>query len=328
MLGGVKRLISHGAANQAIDCTGSNNATTSHNAPTVGLWQNFAGLNLKAGESVVINGESVHFYSWGDSLPSVMQVLPAGVGTNLAFLRQIRAHEVWSIARHLTAEVPSNSPTIAPSIPNAELSSGFNAISSGLDLAPTLTPNNFTQNNLTPNHSTPNDTAPNNAPSRNFTQNQGYSEQSNAPHRLTENTAGANVNPSQPYTSPQPNPPVTPEPPPAPAPNAWEVWTYLERQRQTTLKHLHTFKAEWEANRFVREAERSAPDHLRVHYEIRPVVQDLASDLSSNSASVSSYADQAPVSDPPAVPKAEPSSQVKPTPDHDDAIDVEILDPN
>ncbi len=56
--------------------------------------------------------------------------------------------------------------------------------------------------------------------------------------------------------------------------NAWEVWTYLERQRVKTLKLLNTFQAEWEANRFVREAERSAPANLRVHYEIRPIWLD------------------------------------------------------
>jgi hypothetical protein len=75
---------------------------------------------------------------------------------------------------------------------------------------------------------------------------------------------------------------VTPEPiaedipeiPKEPEYNAWEVWTYLERQRVKTLKLLNTFRAEWEANRFVREAERSAPSNLRVHYEIRPVCLD------------------------------------------------------
>jgi hypothetical protein len=65
-----------------------------------------------------------------------------------------------------------------------------------------------------------------------------------------------------------------PEIPKEPEYNAWEVWTYLERQRLKTLKLLSTFRAEWEANRFVREAERSAPSNLRVHYEIRPVYLD------------------------------------------------------
>jgi hypothetical protein len=40
------------------------------------------------------------------------------------------------------------------------------------------------------------------------------------------------------------------------------------------LKLINTFEAEWEANRFVREAERNTPPNLRIHYEIRPIVLD------------------------------------------------------
>lgn len=74
--------------------------------------------------------------------------------------------------------------------------------------------------------------------------------------------------------TPEPIAEEIPEIPKEPEYNAWEVWTYLERQRVKTLKLLNTFRAEWEANRFVREAERSAPSNLRVHYEIRPVCLD------------------------------------------------------
>jgi len=74
--------------------------------------------------------------------------------------------------------------------------------------------------------------------------------------------------------TPEPIAEELPEIPKEPEYNAWEVWTYLERQRVNTLKLLNTFRAEWEANRFVREAERSAPSNLRVHYEIRPVCLD------------------------------------------------------
>ena len=74
--------------------------------------------------------------------------------------------------------------------------------------------------------------------------------------------------------TPEPIAEELPEIPKEPEYNAWEVWTYLERQRLKTLKLLNTFRAEWEANRFVREAERSAPSSLRVHYEIRPVCLD------------------------------------------------------
>ena len=74
--------------------------------------------------------------------------------------------------------------------------------------------------------------------------------------------------------TPEPIAEELPEIPKEPEYNAWEVWTYLERQRLKTLKLFSTFRAEWEANRFVREAERSAPSNLRVHYEIRPVCLD------------------------------------------------------
>jgi hypothetical protein len=104
----------------------------------------------------------------------------------------------------------------------------------------------------------------------------------------------------------------TPEIPKEPEYNAWEVWTYLERQRVKTLKLISTFHAEWEANRFVREAERNTPPNLRVHYEIRPVLLDEA-ELSG------SY------------PKSENTENQQEPPFHNnatdyvDAIDVEIL---
>lgn len=107
-------------------------------------------------------------------------------------------------------------------------------------------------------------------------------------------------------------PEETPEIPKEPEYNAWEVWTYLERQRVKTLKLISTFHAEWEANRFVREAERNTPPNLRVHYEIRPVLLDEA-ELSG------SY------------PKSENTENQQDQPSHNneadyaDAIDVEIL---
>ncbi len=69
-----------------------------------------------------------------------------------------------------------------------------------------------------------------------------------------------------------PNIPEPPDDEPVlPTYNAWEVWTYLERQRLKTLKLINTFETEWEANRFVREAERNTPPNLRIHYEICPI---------------------------------------------------------
>ncbi|MBD2189545.1 hypothetical protein H6F41_15530 [Pseudanabaena sp. FACHB-723] len=105
------------------------------------------------------------------------------------------------------------------------------------------------------------------------------------------------------------------EPAKEPEYNAWEVWTYLERQRVKTLKLLNTFQAEWEANRFVREAERSAPPNLRVHYEVRPIWLDEAemhgndqnSEQSSRSNNKQEDLDQADYSE------------------YADAIDVEVV---
>lgn len=92
--------------------------------------------------------------------------------------------------------------------------------------------------------------------------------------------------------------------------NAWEVWTYLERQRVNTLKLLNTFQTEWEANRFVREAERSAPPSLRVHYEIRPILLDESEIKSSVQDSENSQ---------------KSNDRQADRQDYADAIDVEIL---
>lgn len=102
------------------------------------------------------------------------------------------------------------------------------------------------------------------------------------------------------------------ETPQEPEYNAWEVWTYLERQRVKTLKLINTFQAEWEANRFIREAERSAPANLRVHYEIRPVWLDEAEIMQSTQNHQSS-------------PKSQDSQAESEPEDYADAIDVEIL---
>lgn len=107
----------------------------------------------------------------------------------------------------------------------------------------------------------------------------------------------------------------TTEIPKEPEHNAWEVWTYLERQRLKTLKLINTFQAEWEANRFVREAERSAPSNLRVHYEIRPVWLDAAEIMGGYQNDQSS-------------PKSNKSNEhqvERNNEDYADAIDVEVI---
>lgn len=104
----------------------------------------------------------------------------------------------------------------------------------------------------------------------------------------------------------------SPEIPPEPEYNAWEVWTYLERQRLKTLKLINTFHAEWEANRFVREAERNTPPNLRIHYEIRPVLLDEAELNGSAPKTENSHTS----------PDQQPDAEVE---DYADAIDVEII---
>lgn len=75
-----------------------------------------------------------------------------------------------------------------------------------------------------------------------------------------------------------------PELPPEPEPNAWEVWTYLERERQKTLTRVGTFTNEWEASRFVDAAERKNSGRLRIHYEIHPII--IPSETSDSDATV------------------------------------------
>jgi len=106
--------------------------------------------------------------------------------------------------------------------------------------------------------------------------------------------------------------PETIETPKEPEYNAWEVWTYLERQRVNTLKLLNTFQTEWEANRFVREAERSAPSNLRVHYEVRPIWLDETEIKRSYQNTEPSH-------------KSHDRQSDRAAKDYDDAIDVEIV---
>jgi len=62
--------------------------------------------------------------------------------------------------------------------------------------------------------------------------------------------------------------------PQQPSAIAWEVRTYLERHRKDTLRCLGSFDAQWKADRFVTEAERTKPDrNLRVHYEVKPIFE-------------------------------------------------------
>ncbi len=140
-----------------------------------------------------------------------------------------------------------------------------------------------------------------------FSQDQVSSNQaSDENHQPQQDHQDADVE-----VTPEPIAEELPEIPKEPEYNAWEVWTYLERQRLKTLKLLSTFRAEWEANRFVREAERSAPSNLRVHYEIRPVYLDESEINDSNENNHAPYINTEEVN-----PDAE---------NYADVIDVEVI---
>jgi hypothetical protein len=72
-----------------------------------------------------------------------------------------------------------------------------------------------------------------------------------------------------------PDQPESDNQPPSPEPIAWEVWAYLERRRKDTLRQVETFDSEWQANRFLEQAERERKAGLRVHYEIRPILPEV-----------------------------------------------------
>jgi hypothetical protein len=140
-----------------------------------------------------------------------------------------------------------------------------------------------------------------------------FGDQSNEP--ISDETVSDN-NPKSPDSADHVEVSAEPEeiiePPKEPEYNAWEVWTYLERQRLKTLKLINTFQAEWEANRFVREAERSAPSNLRVHYEIRPVWLDESEIMGDYQNTPSSH-------------KSKDSQVEQDDEDYADVIDVEVI---
>lgn len=143
-----------------------------------------------------------------------------------------------------------------------------------------------------------------------------FGDQSNEP--ISDETVNDN-NPKSPDSADHVEVSAEPEeiiePPKEPEYNAWEVWTYLERQRLKTLKLINTFQAEWEANRFVREAERSAPSNLRVHYEIRPVWLDESEIMGDYQNTPSSHKSN----------KSKDSQVEQEDEDYADAIDVEVI---
>ncbi len=195
------------------------------------------------------------------------------IADNSSEVRKIRAKEIKSLAR--SQDIASNTPSSTKQEPSQSGDTKVDAAA------------NTVVNEQVPSAS----------------ENQNSGDRTNLDEKSSNNS-------DQPEETPHIE--ESPEIPKEPEYNAWEVWTYLERQRVKTLKLINTFHAEWEANRFVREAERSTPPNLRVHYEIRPVLLD-ESELNGSYQDVENSH------------KSQDNSPEREEEDYADAIDVEVI---
>ncbi len=189
------------------------------------------------GDRLLINDVEVIFKGWVDQSQTAIEVTAIADG---AVTKLIRAKEIKSLARSEDVSIKSPSDKQdSHDLPDShdDMGAGVEDVFESGD--------RFSQDQVSSNHA------------------------SAEYHQTSQDHQDADVE-----VTTEPIAEELPEIPKEPEYNAWEVWTYLERQRLSTLKLLSTFRAEWEANRFVREAERSAPSSLRVHYEIRPVCLD------------------------------------------------------
>lgn len=237
------------------------------------------GFALEVGDRLLINGEEVIFKGWVDQFQTAIEV--KAIANDTSPVKQIRAKEIRSLAR--SPHLASNGQTSAKSEAEYEQSRDSNA-------SPVANAESVAE------------TSPSGSA-------QAESENQVNSDRVNPDTNQAKMSDNAENTSQIEE---SPEIPKEPEYNAWEVWTYLERQRVNTLKLINTFHAEWEANRFVREAERSAPPNLRVHYEIRPVLLD-ESELNGNYQSTEkSY-------------KSQDNHPDDAEEDYADAIDVEVI---
>ena len=241
-----------------------------------------AGFALEVGDRLLINGEELVFKGWVDQSQTAIEV--RAIADDSASVKQIRAKEITSIRR--SPDVEDNGSSVKT--PEDQKSRDTTASNpSGADVKPVTESVPSDAKTSDSVNQTSGDRANSEATSPNHPDN---------PDNLEE-------------TSPIEEEPEIPK---EPEYNAWEVWTYLERQRVKTLKLINTFQAEWEANRFVREAERSAPANLRVHYEIRPVLLDEAELNGGYQQSADSYKSQ----------NSQPDIEEE---DYADAIDVEVI---
>ncbi len=248
--GGVQSLIDNGKSSQANESFPNNEHSHQEaNIPKAttpdGIWSipqakplfsSLVGFALEIGDRLLINGEEVIFKGWVDQSQTAIEVKT--IGNDTAQVKQIRAKEIKSLSR--SQDIGNNSEQSEKNKSESH--------------------QNFTKNSKTSSDQTSAEAV-----------GQAPSDQAKDDEKDINTSADVEASVEAKF---EPKPEEPPEIPKEPEYNAWEVWTYLERQRVKTLKLLNTFQAEWEANRFVREAERSTPANLRVHYEIRPVLLD------------------------------------------------------
>lgn len=233
------------------------------------------------GDRLLINGEEVIFKGWVDQSLTAIEVKV--IADEQSPVKQVRARDIKSLSR--SRGIDSTPPPATATT------------------APAESHNNSSQ---APHQAAVNDASASAAIPQ---EHQEKHQEPVTPEDLSQPDVGET-------TSPEEQTEITKEP----EYNAWEVWMYLERQRLKTLKLLNTFQAEWEANRFVREAERSAPPTLRVHYEIRPVWLDESTLNSSNQHSSDQPSDQQGQN-----PAPDSDLHHDPAEIYADAIDVEII---
>ena len=263
------------------------------------MFRSLAGLTLELGDRLLINGEEVIFKGWVDQSQTAIEVALAESASaeSNSEIKRIHAKSIRTLSRSPFASSANATNESANESTNSESTQSESTQSKTGDRTAASSNSAAKPNNVN-------------------TQDSDV-KVSNAKVSESENSAPENIADNQEEPSGSAEPPQSQELeiPPEPEYNAWEVWTYLERQRLKTLKLLNTFQAEWEANRFVREAERNTPPNLRVHYEIRPVVLDESIINSANAENRSPSASTEP---------SKPSS-AETTEIYTDAIDVEVI---
>ena len=238
------------------------------------MFSSLVGFALEIGDRLLVNGEEVIFKGWVDQSQTAIEVKT--IDNDPVQVKQIRAKEIKSLAR----------------------SQDIGDTSEQLEKNKSESHHNSAESSRTSSEQSSAESL-----------EQAPSDRAKDEEKDTNTSADVEASFESKFASKPEEPPEIPK---EPEYNAWEVWTYLERQRVKTLKLLSTFQAEWEANRFVREAERSTPANLRVHYEIRPVLLDESEIRASYQNGENSH-------------KPKNSQNDREQENYADAIDVEIV---